>query len=254
PCGREDNFADVVYSLRERGLLDHELGQIFRSLRLSGNTATHTLEGDRREAFQQLKFLRQVAIWFHKTVAKDTSFRPGPFVPPPDPADAEDSLRDELNFLRESLAQSQAETEGVHLEAQQLLERVAREAARAELAWKNEQEALALAEQTEAELNQLRAEFELRLEELAARQAGLSTEQQEAIVQISQKAADEIDLDEFDTRKLIDQQLCEVGWEADSSVLKHSKGARPQKGRYLAISEWPTKNGIADYVLFAGLM
>ena len=254
PCGREDSFADVVYALRERGLLDHELGQIFRSLRLSGNTATHTLEGDRREAFQQLKFLRQVAIWFHKTVTKDTSFRPGPFVPPPDPTDAEDSLRDELNFLRESLAQSQAEIDGVLLESQQLQQRVAEEAARAAVAWQNEQEALALAEQTEAELNQLRADFEQRLEELATRQAALSTEQQEAIVKISQEAADEIDLDEFDTRKLIDQQLCEVGWEADSAVLKHSKGARPQKGKYLAIAEWPTKNGIADYVLFAGLM
>lgn len=131
PCGREDNFADVVYALRERGLLDHELGQIFRSLRLSGNTATHTLEGDRREAFQQLKFLRQVAIWFHRTVTKDTAFKPGPFVPPPDPTDAEDSLRDELNFLRESLAQRQAEIEGVQLEAQQLQARVTEEAARA---------------------------------------------------------------------------------------------------------------------------
>jgi type I restriction enzyme R subunit len=254
PCGREDSFADVVYALRERGLLDHELGQIFRSLRLSGNTATHTLEGDRREAFQQLKFLRQVAIWFHKTVTKDTSFKPGPFVPPPDPADADESLRDELMCLREALAQSQAEIEGVQLESQQLQARVEQEAARAALAWQNEQEALALAEQTEAELNQLRAEFELRLEELAAQQAKLSTEQQDAIVRISQEAADGIDLDEFDTRKLIDHQLCEVGWEADSTVLKHSKGTRPQKGKYLAIAEWPTKNGIADYMLFAGLM
>lgn len=56
-------------------------------------------------------------------------------------------------------------------------------------------------------------EFEQRLEELSSRQAKLSTEQQQAIVQLSQKSADEIDQDELDNRKLIDQQLCAVGWE-----------------------------------------
>ena len=49
------------------------------------------------------------------------------------------------------------------------------------MAWQNEQEALAIAEQTEAELNQLRVEFEQRLEELSSRQAKLSTEQQEVL-------------------------------------------------------------------------
>ena len=254
PCGREDSFADVVYALRDRGLLDQELGQIFRTLRLSGNTATHSLDGDRREAFQHLKLLRQVAIWFHKTITRDTSFRPGPFLPPPDPTDAEEALREELHFLRESLVQRQAEIEGIQLETQQLHDRVAQESARATAAWKNEQAALALAEETEAELNQLRIEFEQRLEQIAARQAALTPEQQEVIVKVSQTAADDIDLDEFDTRKLIDQQLCDVGWEADSAAIKYTNGTRPQKGKYLAIAEWPTSNGIADYVLFAGLM
>jgi hypothetical protein len=36
-------------------------------------------------------------------------------------------------------------------------------------------------------------------------------------------------------------------------ALTFAKGARPQKGKNLAIAEWPTKSGPADYVLFAGL-
>ena len=36
--------------------------------------------------------------------------------------------------------------------------------------------------------------------------------------------------------------------------LTYGSGARPEKGKYLAIAEWPTATGPADYVLFAGLM
>ena len=63
---------------------------------------------------------------------------------------------------------------------------------------------------------------------------------------------------EAEARFLIDQQLRRVGWEADTVVLCYSKGVRPQKGRYMAIAEWPTdsstgNHGRADYVLFVGL-
>lgn len=63
---------------------------------------------------------------------------------------------------------------------------------------------------------------------------------------------------EAETRLLIDKQLCQVGWEADTEVLRYSKGTRPQRGRNIAIAEWPTdssvgNNGFADYALFVGL-
>jgi type I restriction enzyme R subunit len=44
-----------------------------------------------------------------------------------------------------------------------------------------------------------------------------------------------------------------VGWLADSEVLKYSKGTRPEKGKNLAIAEWPTASGPADYAFFVGL-
>ena len=55
-----------------------------------------------------------------------------------------------------------------------------------------------------------------------------------------------------ETRALIDQQLRDRGWEADTKTLRHSAGVRPAKGRNMAIAEWPTASGPADYALFVG--
>lgn len=54
-------------------------------------------------------------------------------------------------------------------------------------------------------------------------------------------ASQSIVLDEKLTRILIDQQLQEAGWEADTQELDYRKGARPEKGRNMAIAEWPMK-------------
>lgn len=62
-----------------------------------------------------------------------------------------------------------------------------------------------------------------------------------------------LQLSEAETRQLIDAQLCEAGWQADTEHLRYSKGTRPEKGKNLAIAEWPTNKGLADYALFAGL-
>ncbi len=62
-----------------------------------------------------------------------------------------------------------------------------------------------------------------------------------------------LQLSEAETRQLIDAQLCEAGWLADTEHLRYSKGTRPEKGKNLAIAEWPTDKGLADYALFAGL-
>ena len=60
-------------------------------------------------------------------------------------------------------------------------------------------------------------------------------------------------LNEYDTRKIIDEQLRKVGWEADSDNLRYSKGTRPQKGRNIAVAEWQTDSGFVDYALFVGM-
>ena len=79
--------------------------------------------------------------------------------------------------------------------------------------------------------------------------------QTDAIVQRAKAAGDteHLDLDEAATRKLIDAQIQAAGWEADTEAISYGNGVRPTKGKNLAIAEWPTSSGPADYVLFIGL-
>ena len=60
-------------------------------------------------------------------------------------------------------------------------------------------------------------------------------------------------LNEAETRKIIDEQLRKVGWEADSDNLRYSKGTLPQRGRNIAVAEWQTDSGFVDYALFVGM-
>lgn len=78
------------------------------------------------------------------------------------------------------------------------------------------------------------------------------TEQNARLEQANQRAENR-ELSEAETRKLIDAQLQEAGWEADSIHLTYQAGVRPQPGRNLAIAEWPVTKGRADYALFIGL-
>lgn len=96
----------------------------------------------------------------------------------------------------------------------------------------------------EAELNALKAQ-EKDKEELEKRK------------EQGKKASRKIELSEAETRKLIDAQLQGTGWEADTNILRYSKGTRPEKGRSMAIAEWPTYSeekghGAVDYALFIG--
>ena len=72
------------------------------------------------------------------------------------------------------------------------------------------------------------------------------------------KVASQRQKSEAETRYLIDEQLRQVGWEADTENIRYSNGTRPAKGRNIAIAEWPTDStvgnkGYADYALFVGL-
>lgn len=80
-----------------------------------------------------------------------------------------------------------------------------------------------------------------------------SKEEKQQILQRSEKAASKLDWNEEETRKLIDKQLREAGWEVETGVLDYKKRKTlPQKGRNIAISEWKVGNKWADYALFIG--
>ena len=106
-----------------------------------------------------------------------------------------------------------------------------------------------------------KAEEKAREEELT--QAALACAEQAECVDKKErqkqasKMASQRQKSEAETRYMIDEQLRQVGWEANTQELRYSQGVRPAKGRNLAIAEWPTdssvgKKGYADYALFVG--
>ena len=94
--------------------------------------------------------------------------------------------------------------------------------------------------------------------EAEAKAAAADVVAKETRRQQAAKAASQRQKSEAETRYMIDEQLRQVGWEADTENLRYSKGTRPVKGRNIAIAEWPTDSavgnkGYADYALFVGL-
>lgn len=244
----EEPQAELLGRLRREGNLPREVLDLFHDLRRVGNEATHHHRGDHAAAMAALKIARQLAVLFHRSL-DGRGFKPGPFQPPPSPLDATAELRAEIERLRaerdaslseaERTREAAAQAEAARLAAEQ---RAAAEASD-RVVW----ESLAAEEQA------LRAAVAAELSALQAAAAAAPATSQAAISEAAFQAAEAIDLDEATTRQRIDAQLRARGWEADSKTLRHAAGARPAKGRNMAIAEWPTANGPADYALFAGL-
>jgi type I restriction enzyme, R subunit len=109
-------------------------------------------------------------------------------------------------------------------------------------------------EQMASEAEQAKAAIAAKLAQMQAAASAQSQAQVKTFVAASTQASKNVELDEADTRVIIDEQLRSVGWDADTINLRYSKGSRPAKGKNQAIAEWPTETGPADYVLFAGLV
>jgi hypothetical protein len=69
---------------------------LFHAVRRAGNSAAHEIKGTHADALEALKFARQLGVWFHRTYGRQPRFKAGPFVPPPEPADATATLREEI--------------------------------------------------------------------------------------------------------------------------------------------------------------
>lgn len=226
---------DLMRRLRDKGILKGKVYDLFDQLRLAGNDATHAFADDQRTALSNLKYARQLGIWFHRVNTKNPDFHPGSFVPPQNPAVETQALKQELEQLRAELQASRTAAELAQITAQQ-------EAQRRISAEELAKEASA---QKQAALNHL-----VIIQATAESQSAQTIQE---TIQLSQQAGENIDLDERETRRLIDAQLRAASWEVDSEQLTYSNGIRPQKGKMRAIAEWPTNDGRADYVLFVGL-
>lgn len=232
------DLLSLLRRLADKGYLPREVADLLHAIRTSGNRAIHDAAASQSEALRCLRFAHKVGVWFHKAYGGDPAWRYTTFQPPPEPQAASDELRAELERLRAQVG----ELSGAKAAAAQAEAKVAN-------AYREVEAALALAQDTQAERDRLRQEFEARL--AAAQAAPVTPVLDLAVIQAATTA---LDIDEADTRVLIDAQLRAAGWEADSTALRYATGARPKKGLNRAIAEWPTSAGPADYVLFIGLM
>jgi type I restriction enzyme R subunit len=257
---------ELLRRLEERLVMPREVAHHFHGLRRAGNVAAHDAQGGHGEALLVLKVARELAVWFHRTF-KDRGFKPGPFVPPPDPKAARqkdearaaelDAVRAELARLRAALEAERSAADAARAAAEAAREERLSAEARARREAEDHAAAMALAEESEAGKAGAERERARLAEELAAVQAKAAAAPErdvDAIIARAQAAAKKVVFDEAATRALVDADLRSAGWEANTRALTHAGGARPQKGRNLAIAEWPTESGVADYVLFAGLV
>jgi type I restriction enzyme R subunit len=103
------------------------------------------------------------------------------------------------------------------------------------------------------ELEQQKTQFEQKTAEILSEATAKPAKTLDAILEHAQQEGQDLALSEPETRRLIDAQLREAGWEADSETLSYANGPRPLENRNMAIAEWPTESGPADYALFVGL-
>jgi type I restriction enzyme R subunit len=243
----DEQQSDLLRRLKFERVVPAEVADLFHQVRIVGNKATHAHGGDHAQALSTLKIARQLGVWYFRTFI-DKTFKSGPFVPPADPAAATKALHEEMARLRQIVdeVRSTAETARIKAEAE------VRARLNAEERAEREREERALWEQLAGEAEEAKLSLSAQLEALQAAGAAASPQATAAIITQAEVAAAEIEIDEAATRTLIDARLRARGWDADTPTLRYSAGVRPTKGRNLAIAEWPTKSGPADYALFVG--
>jgi type I restriction enzyme, R subunit len=233
---------DLLNNLRDKKVLPYEVYKLFGDLRRSGNKAVHDLEGSHAQTLAHMKISWQLGVWFYRGF-ENKNFKPSsPFIPPRAPKDETVELKAELERLQAELDSHRTEAEIFKQKATEA-ERAIQETAEEKKFWER------LAQEEEAAKKSL-AE---KLESVQQEHSNITAPEINEKIKNAEEAAEHISLDEADTRVLIDAQLRDAGWEANTETIRYSHGTRPQKGKNIAIAEWPTQNGPADYVLFVGL-
>ncbi|WP_120193992.1 type I restriction-modification system endonuclease [Sinobaca qinghaiensis] len=113
----------------------------------------------------------------------------------------------------------------------------------------NAKELTVLQEQYEIEIGTLKED----LDNLRKRQVYVQASEKTKRKQHAQQSSKNLQLNEDETREIIDEQLRDAGWVADTNNIRYSKGTRPEKNKDKAIAEWPVNGGRVDYALFVGL-
>jgi type I restriction enzyme R subunit len=243
---------ELVRELAKISWVDDSIINVFHMLRKVGNQAVHDYHNDLDDAEMALRLAFRLSIWYYRLVKKDVNFAAPMFVLPESNQQA--GIEAEVTELKQALqlalnTNSQTDSE-LQANKNQL---TALNGYIAILEGKQEE----TQSQTDARVEALEAQLKQKDDELAKK---TESERKAYKKEITQRAAARrLDLSEKETRFIIDQQLRDAGWAANTKALSYDNGARPQTGKNLAIAEWPTakdetgKLGFADYVLFVGL-
>ncbi len=243
---RRANFDEILRDLQQQGPLPRQAGDVFHFLRRVGNAAIHENAGTPAQALTGLKLAQQLGAWFMRGYGPDRNINPGPFFPPPPPKDATAPLAQEITRLQAKLL----ETEDAAQRARREAEEAAQARLDAESLAKREADERAQWERLAAEEAAARDEVQRTLDRLRAEAQTLAPTQVAEQAQAAETADAAIEMDEADTRVLIDSKLAASGWTVDSSRLRYSAGTRPGEALAIAIAEWPTATGPVDYALF----
>ncbi|SEI39726.1 type I restriction enzyme, R subunit [Cribrihabitans marinus] len=230
----EDTLSDMLRSIRRDDLVPREILDILHRLRIDGNDAVHGHDGERRIAFEALKLCHRLGVWLRASTTRQPRLTI-PFVPPRLAENDASDLKAQVSALRSELKERSAE-----------VARLADEAENARSAALNAEDRARLAEEERAIYEELAENAERRAVSPVERAAA------KTFIKAAFASAKDMDFDEADTRLLVDEQLRQSGWDVDSATLRHSKGTRPERNRNMAIAEWPTSSGPADYALFTG--
>ncbi|WP_299978654.1 type I restriction-modification system endonuclease [uncultured Pseudoteredinibacter sp.] len=245
-----DLLRQIDFKLR----LDRNVSDSFHQIRKLGNEANHDFSSSTHgDALKALQIAWALSGWFHKTFGGDKAkgFKLGKFVKPTDPSEHVRELEAQVRLLQ---AEQQRTTERLKMtEALQAAEADKAEAERQRAEQMAEERAVyeELVQESEAQLASLTTEFTLANHNRVENFTKQSKDDQINFIQQVESSA--LDLSEPETRVMIDLQLREAGWDADTVNLRYSNGSRPEQNKCKAIAEWPTESGPADYVLFNGL-
>jgi len=243
---------DLLRELDYKLKLDPTVKDAFHIIRKYGNDANHQFNSStHRDALTVLQLAWKLSCWFHKIFGGNKNFKAGVFVKPQDPSVGLRELEERIRIMEaeQSKATERINTAEKLREAE--TEKLKIETERAILMTEERSVWEAIAEEQEQQLTQLKQHQETtnknHVVEFTAQPAKVKAETIKAI----EKSP--FEMNEAETRLLIDEQLRESKWIVDSENQTYGKGTKPEKGYNKAIAEWPTKTGPADYVLFIGL-
>ena len=238
---------DLLRELAKIPWVDDSIISVFHKLRKLGNIAVHDFHDDLGDAENCLRLSFRLAVWYYRLLKRDADFSAPMFVVPQ--SQLNNGLQDEVLSLKAEVQKAHnLKTETKEELAAKENQLTALQGYIAILEGKQEE----TEDQTKARIAALEAQLKEKDEELAKKTERQRKEYKKEITARAAKRS--LELSEKETRYLIDDQLRQAGWEADSQKLTFGKGIRPESGKNKAISEWPTADGgWADYVLFAGL-